>query len=186
MIMVTIEEIQAAYYMVAATGVLVAAAYYVMNLRANQRNTKTQLSSRIADKLATKDFLDDLHYTLLLDWRDVNDFRERYDHAINRESFVRRFSIWETYDNLGFQVRKGLVDPRIVFDAAGWHCVMIWARYKPVIEEVSRPELGPRAWENFEYLANVMWRIAKERGAVSIDGRGGSQYEIYRRVFEKT
>jgi hypothetical protein len=29
--MVTIEEIQAAYYMVAATGVLVAAAYYVFN-----------------------------------------------------------------------------------------------------------------------------------------------------------
>ena len=30
--MVSFEEIQAAYYMVAATGVLVAAVYYVMNL----------------------------------------------------------------------------------------------------------------------------------------------------------
>ena len=38
--MVSIEEIQAAYYMVAATGVLVAAVYYVMTLRTTQRNMK--------------------------------------------------------------------------------------------------------------------------------------------------
>jgi hypothetical protein len=35
--LVTIEEIQAAYYMVAATGVLVAAGYYVINLQITRR-----------------------------------------------------------------------------------------------------------------------------------------------------
>ena len=62
---------------------------------------------------------------------------------------------------------------------------MVWGRYKPIIDEVSRPEPGPQAWKNFEYLSNAMWSIAKERGAVSIDGRGGSMYEVYREVFEK-
>jgi hypothetical protein len=51
--MVTIEEIQAAYYMVAATGVLVAAAYYVMNIRTNQRNMKTTLDTRQAQLYMT-------------------------------------------------------------------------------------------------------------------------------------
>jgi hypothetical protein len=35
--MVDLSEIQAAYYMVAATGVLVAAIYYVMNMRASRK-----------------------------------------------------------------------------------------------------------------------------------------------------
>ncbi len=42
--MVELAEIQAAYYMVAATGVLVAAIYYVYNMRAAERNKKIQLA----------------------------------------------------------------------------------------------------------------------------------------------
>jgi len=36
--MVDLAEIQAAYYMVAATGFLVAAVFYILNLRISQRN----------------------------------------------------------------------------------------------------------------------------------------------------
>lgn len=36
--MVSVEEIQVAYYMVAATGVLIAAVFYILNLRISQRN----------------------------------------------------------------------------------------------------------------------------------------------------
>jgi len=43
--MVDLAEIQAAYYMVAATGVLVAAVYYVMNLRISQRNQELTLKA---------------------------------------------------------------------------------------------------------------------------------------------
>jgi len=46
--MVDLAEIQAAYYMVAATGVLVAAVYYVMTLRTTQRNMKANLETRQA------------------------------------------------------------------------------------------------------------------------------------------
>jgi hypothetical protein len=40
--MVDLAEIQAAYYMVAATGVLVAAGYYVMNIRNYARERRKQ------------------------------------------------------------------------------------------------------------------------------------------------
>jgi len=46
--MVDLAEIQAAYYMVAATGVLVAAIYYVVTLRTTQRNMKANLETRQA------------------------------------------------------------------------------------------------------------------------------------------
>jgi len=41
--MVDLVEIQAAYYMVAATGVLVAAGYYVLNMRTQTRTREAQL-----------------------------------------------------------------------------------------------------------------------------------------------
>ena len=44
--MVDLAEIQAAYYMVAATGVLVAAIYYIYNMRTSQRIMKTTLETR--------------------------------------------------------------------------------------------------------------------------------------------
>ncbi len=182
--MVDLAEIQATYYMVAATGVLVAAAYYVLNLRMFQRNTKIQLSTRIADKFMTKEYLSDFYDILTLEWSDVEDFRKHFNHTINKESYVKRFSLWYTYDNLGCQVREGLVNPYIVFDAAGSGCVMIWGRYKKVIDEVVKPDLGPHIFENFEYLAHVMWRIAKERGRISPGGRGSTLYDAYWDVFE--
>jgi Flp pilus assembly protein TadB len=49
--LVDLAEIQAAYYMVAATGVLVAAGYYVLNMRAMQRSSKQTLDTRQAQLL---------------------------------------------------------------------------------------------------------------------------------------
>jgi hypothetical protein len=46
--MVSFEEIQAAYYTVAATGVLVAAVYYILNMRAMQMTSKQTLETRQA------------------------------------------------------------------------------------------------------------------------------------------
>ena len=44
--MVDLAEIQAAYYMVAATGVLVAAIYYVYNMRISQKNSMLALKAQ--------------------------------------------------------------------------------------------------------------------------------------------
>jgi hypothetical protein len=41
--MVDLAEIQAIYYMVAATGVLIAAGYYVMNIRNAARDRRKQM-----------------------------------------------------------------------------------------------------------------------------------------------
>ena len=44
--MVDLAEIQAAYYMVAATGVLEAAVFYILNLRISQRNQGLMLKAQ--------------------------------------------------------------------------------------------------------------------------------------------
>ena len=48
--MVELAEVQAAYYIVAVMGVLVAAGYYVLDMRAMQRNSKTALETMQAQR----------------------------------------------------------------------------------------------------------------------------------------
>ena len=54
--MVDLVGIQAAYYMVAATGVLVAAIYYVLNMRNAEKLRKTQVVLSWFSQLQTKEY----------------------------------------------------------------------------------------------------------------------------------
>ena len=108
------------------------------DLRATERNRKIQLSTSITQRLGTKEFQRDYIELSALDWRDPDDFRKRYDHRVNHESFAQRWSVWGTYDNLGYLLREGLVDRDIMFNSLGFGSVMIWGRYKPVIDDIRR------------------------------------------------
>jgi hypothetical protein len=78
--MVDLAEIQAAYYMVAATGVLVAAIYYVLNMRATQRNLKANLDTRQAqilmnlyERWSEPEFQNAWRDIQTWEWRDYED-----------------------------------------------------------------------------------------------------------------
>ena len=76
--MVDLAEIQAAYYMVAATGVLVAAIYYIINLRHNMKAREMEIC-----RLFTTDFVSDQgmqKYAIMMtmEWKDYEDFMEKY------------------------------------------------------------------------------------------------------------
>jgi len=182
--MVNVSLLQSLSYAAAAIGVCAAAFYYVMILRATERNRKIQLSTSITQRLGTKEFQRDYIELSALDWRDPDDFRKRYDHRVNHESFAQRWSVWGTYDNLGYLLREGLVDRDIMFNSLGFGSVMIWGRYKPVIDDIRRRELGPRWLENFEYLAGQMWQIGKTRGYTSLGFEDDLIFDRYRDVFE--
>jgi hypothetical protein len=186
--MVSIEEIQAAYYMVAATGVLVAAAYYIMNMRAAERNKKVQLSTSITERLGSKDSMRDFATLMTLKWKDIDEYLKKYDLSENsegtREFFAQRWTLWALYENLGYLLKNGLVDAEIVYHSQGTHPMFMWGRYLPVFEYYRKKELGPRYFENFEYLARRMWEMGKTRGLTSPDFKGGLDADAFKDVFE--
>jgi hypothetical protein len=161
-----------------------AAFYYVYNMRAAERNKKIQLSLSIADKLGSKEFQRDYVTLWLLDWKDIDDFLKKYDASVNteasREHFAQRHSQWETYNNLGYLLRKGLVDEEIIYNADGFYSVDIWCRYWPIIDYYRRVETGPRWYEDFEYLAKRMWKLTKARGELY----PGLEYDRIKDLFE--
>ena len=87
--MVTLEEIQSAYYMVAATGVLIAAIYYLMALR----NTEKIKSRDLIFQRLNVNMIQ--HYNILYevlnirDWNTYEEFLNKYSLTSNPETFAK-------------------------------------------------------------------------------------------------
>ena len=99
--MVELAEIQVAYYMVAATGVLVAAVYYIYNMRINQRAMKTTLETRqaqcmsqISDEINSLENWKIVWELFSMQWTDWEDFEKRYGLTGNPEAAARRMSLF--------------------------------------------------------------------------------------------
>jgi len=116
-LLVSLAEIQAAYYMVAATGVLIAAIYYIVNMRTTLQTRQAQLFMQLYDRwtfdIGEKfwDFLDDEMKTA-----------EEYMEKLSKDKeFRKRTSILSRYhEGVGVLVRFGLLDIRYIAYLASW------------------------------------------------------------------
>jgi hypothetical protein len=161
--MVDLAEIQAAYYMVAATGVLVAAAFYILNLRMSQRTLRINVTNNLLQTYQSeegqKSFLDLMYY----EWSDYEDFDRKYGSKNNRDATAKRFWMWETYNNMGMMLRKGFVDIDVLNDMGLQGIVYFWEKYKPIVVETRRRYNGKDYCRDMEYLAVEMLRYIKGR-----------------------
>ena len=187
--MVDLGEIQTVYYLVAATGVMVAAFYYIQNMRNAEKNKRIELSTRITEKIGSKEFNQTFVELAYIQWKDIDDFLKRYDSGANtaesQENFGKRWWVWSTYDNLGYLLKENLVDESLIFNSQGAYAVNCWGHWLPIIDYYRRKQMGPRWLENFEYLARRMWGIGKERGSVSVGFRDGLMFDGFKDVFEQ-
>ena len=70
------------------------------------------------------------------------------------------------FEGLGVLLKNKMVDLNTVYDMMGSRIVSIWIKYETVIKGLRAIERGPGPTysENFEYLANEMIEIRKQRG----------------------
>ena len=107
--MVTIEEIQAAYYMVAATGVLVAAAFYVLNLRETIKNRRATTTNNMLQFFYSEEGQQRYIEVLNMQWSDFEDFKKKFDSSTNTKFFAQRASTLSSFNALGQQYRNGII-----------------------------------------------------------------------------
>jgi hypothetical protein len=160
---VTIEEIQAAYYMVAATGVLVAAGYYIMNMRATLETRQIGLiesiSSRIANEEGQMRYFELMNY----EWTDYEDFDRKYGSENNPEAAAKRYAMWNDFNTVGMMIRKGMVKTEDVYNMGFGGIPLFWKRYKPIVEEVRRRYNGKEYSKDMEFLAGEMLRYVQSK-----------------------
>jgi len=161
--MVTIEEIQAIYYMVAATGVLVAAGYYILNMRATLETRRIGLieniSSHVANEEGQKRYFELMNY----EWTNYEDFERKYGSENNPEAAAKRYAVLTGFNTMGMLVRKGMVKAEDVYDMGIGGIPLFWEKYKPIVEESRRRYNGKEYCRSVEYLAGEMLKYVQSK-----------------------
>jgi hypothetical protein len=178
---VDLGEIQAAYYMVAATGVLVAAAYYILNLRVIQRNQELTLKALEQSAKAQQQTLETRQAQIFINVNDriqSNEFQTAYDKVV-----MTPWATWEEYSKLyrddkefrdaerltqgifegmGVLVREGLLPVRMVALLICGVTRLYWERHIPVIDEGRRVTGSRRLYSENEYLYDELIKYLGE------------------------
>jgi hypothetical protein len=156
--------------LVTAASVTVAAVYYIMTLRVQQRNVKTNIESRQIQLLTQlsqpamsyegqKRYLEYMN----IEWKDYDDFENKYGSDNNPDNYAIRYS-WNSYfQTIGVLLKYGLIEPDILYDYTGSTLIWAWGKYRGIYERMREAYGNPALYENWEYAYNEMVRVAEVR-----------------------
>jgi hypothetical protein len=159
-------DVQTIGVLVTATSVSIAAIYYIMTLRTQQKNMKLTLETRriglidnISSRLQGLEGQRNYQEVMNYEWTDYEDFIRKYGSRYNQEAAAKRNFFYGTYDSLGAMLRKGMVEKEDLYDHGLYMVIEFWAKYRSIIEE-SRKRLHGSFWlSDLEYLANEMMKV---------------------------
>jgi hypothetical protein len=186
--MVELATLQAVSYIMGSLGVFVAAVYYIMNIKNNQRNQEIahrnqelglkaqelQLETRQAQLFMqlysiydSKDFIND--YTDVC-WRheysDLDDWMKKYHPQKNPEAYASFMRLGRFYEGVGILVEKNLISLDLVVELMSEAIIFSWDRLK-VYAYGQRELTNMPIWEHFE---NLMTEVkARQPKAISAD-----------------
>jgi len=165
--MVDVGLLQSLSYVAAATGVCAASIYYIMALRATQRNMRITLETRklqfltfITQSIQNEEGCKRFANMMNMSWSDYDDFEKKYGSDSNIESYAERTTSMLSYNMLGFLLREKLVEPETLYDLGvfGGAC-FTWNKFESIIGETRKRYAGEDWLKEFELLVEEMIRI---------------------------
>jgi hypothetical protein len=126
-------------------GVMAGFSYYVLTVRNANRARQTQIFMPIYSNLQGMDFIRkymDVVYDW--EWKDYDDFIEKYGWSTNPEAWSTWTSIANVYYNMGFLMKMKQIDPVYPYETMRTMAITFWERYEPIIKEM-RKQVMPRA-----------------------------------------
>jgi len=157
--MVSFQDVQTAYYMVAATGVLVAAAFYIMNLSLVQKKMKIDATILYGNLIGEKQKIRDWRHIMFeTDYTSLEEF-DKISRQ-NPEEYAIFMNIGNSMNQLGLLVHEKIVDPEMLLTILGpiWPKVM-WAKFAPIIKDQRKLWNDPRWGYYGECLYNEAERM---------------------------
>jgi hypothetical protein len=142
--------------LVAITGVFIGLTYYIINVRQQQENRKTQLFLSMYQR-----FDDPILMRTVIDSRDFIDmsFEEwmtKYGPNGDREFYTNWVCLQNAVQGIGEMVREGKVRAETVDTLMGAIPLLNWERNKTFIIGLREELNAPRAWSGCEELANTL------------------------------
>ena len=105
------------------------------------------------------------------EWKDLDDYMSKYG-SIHPENSAMMASVFMTYDGMGALVKRGLVNPELVYDLLNIQAVETWEKFRPLISEIRTSYNVPHVFEYYEYLYNLLEEIRRKRGQAKTDLSG--------------
>ena len=150
--------------LVAIFGVIAGFSYYVLMVRNQSKERKIQNFMTLLERRRTPQTYRDSFQILQIEWKDYNDYIEKYDSSVDLENASLRNAIWAFYDGVGLSLKENMIDAETVYSLLGMQSLLVWFKWETVIKKIREGTLGDDWMENFEYLANRMIKMRQERG----------------------
>jgi len=167
---------------VQTAGILVGIIYYITIMRNSQRNQElarkaqeqsvetreAQLFMQIYQQLTSIESQKTWGELLNMEWDDIEDYRKKHDSTVNLDSWGKRGHIWWSYSTIGMMVKKGLIDPEMVYMTLGNMVIMQWDKWSEVIYDTRERSVrqgvkgGPYMFKGFEYLNDEMVKLLEK------------------------
>jgi hypothetical protein len=148
-------DIQTISIAIASAGILVAAIYYILQIRHQTRMRQTDLIMRLYSTYGNEEYTKAVNRYLATEYRDYNDFVEKYGPIVSEEPVQVAFRmVCMFYEGVGVLLYRKLVSPDLVYDL--FNVGGFWEKMKPIAEELRKQFNEPKIWEWFEYLYNEM------------------------------
>ena len=162
--MVDLAEIQVAYYMVAATGVLVAVVYYILTLRSTNKSRQAQLYMQLFQLVHDEKTMRNWGELIHMEWSDYDDFERKYGSDNNLDNYAKRQNIWWLYDGIGFLYKQKLISPEMVYQIGHTPFVWQWKKFEEIIRRQREFYNLTEIYQYWEYLAKEMEKMKEEHG----------------------
>ena len=141
-------DIQTVSIAVASASVVLAAIYYVFQVRHQTKIRQTDLLTRLYSIMVSKDWLEAWQKVQSREALNYGDYLEKY-------GFVELNEIFVFLDQLGRLLKKGLIDIELIPLTYG-QVSATWEKIKPVLEGSRKRYNAPKHGEYAEYLCSEL------------------------------
>ncbi len=157
--MVDITEASA---IVAAAGVVIGGASYILDMRNQARERQTDLVMRLYDKFGSEEFLRAFY---VLENSEFKDFASYMEKSRSDPEVLPAFrSVATFFEGIGVLAKRHLINMDLVDDLFSYTIIQVWEKWKNIAKGIREMRKGPQLGEWFEYLYN---EIKKRQQQVS-------------------
>jgi hypothetical protein len=133
----------------------VAAIYYIITLRSNNKTRQAQLLMQIYDKVNNRDFTRDWGETnYFWKWNDSKEYFKKY--GTNLAEYPKFQNIIDTYEGIGVILQNKLIDPKLIYGVLRVQPILYWEKFSPMMKEFGAEAGESLMYPGFEFLCKEL------------------------------
>ena len=155
-------DLQTISVSLATLGVLVAATYYILTLRNQNRTRQAQLFMQIYSQWNSEEFARMRIVIRKMDYETFEEVLEKYRFEVNPDSWIARHSLCRFYSGLGMLVHDDEIELSRVEDMMGDIIVDSWETLRTATLS-SREKYG---WTELYLFFEYLYHLLKRNGPI--------------------